>query len=335
MIEEQTMGRVRSHCGWKSFAARIGVGGLVCCLVVLGASGAQAQSLNPPIVVTVQAAVTTPPTVPVAGSLTVPPVAGSPNLSSPAGTGTVPAITRYSDPLSDMATAALDALRTGASTRGTQAFAATQATTPNTSARAASVQGPAASQSGQGSWSSVVIDTAQLSDYLSGSVISAPISPTISVALAALPAEPSARYAATLHALAGMVGTRAKVDAAALETVWLRTEERRMRAVLTAMAQVGTMYRAAGTQPGGFDCSGLTSYAWAQAGVKIPRTSTDQIAAAAIRSPDQLLPGDIIWHPGHIGLYLGVGDAMVHSSQTGKPVEVKGWGRAQRWGSPI
>ena len=334
MIEEQTMGRVRSYCGWKSLAAGIGVGGLVCCLVALGTSAAQAQSLNPPIVVTVQAAVTTPPTVPVTTPPTVA-VAGSLNPSSPAGTGTVPAITRYSDPLSDMSTAALDALRTGSSTRGTQAFAATQATTPNTSARAASVQGPAASQSGQGSWSSVVIDTAQLGDYLFGTAISAPISPTISVALAALPVEPSARYAATLHALAGLVGARAKVDAAALETVWLRTDERRMRTVLTAMAQVGTMYRAAGNQPGGFDCSGLTSYAWAQAGVKIPRTSTDQIAAAAVRSPDQLLPGDIIWHPGHIGLYLGVGDAMVHSSQTGKPVEVKGWGRAQRWGSPI
>ncbi len=326
MIEKQSMGRVRSHCGWQSLGAGIGVGGLMCCLVAMGASAAQAQSLNPPIVVTVQAAVTTPPIVLAAGSL---------NPSSPAGTAVAPAITRYSDPLSDMATAALDALRTGAVTRGAQPFASLQSTPPITSVKPASVPGPAASQSGQGAWSSVVIDTAQLSDYLFGTVISAPISPTVAVALAALPAEPSARYAATLHALAGMVGTRAKVDAAALETVWLRTDERRMRAVLTATAQVGTMYRAAGNQPGGFDCSGLTSYAWAQAGVKIPRTSTDQIAAAAIRAPDQLLPGDIIWHPGHIGLYLGVGDAMVHSSQTGKPVEVKGWGRAQRWGSPV
>jgi cell wall-associated NlpC family hydrolase len=138
-----------------------------------------------------------------------------------------------------------------------------------------------------------------------------------------------------IHMLAYEVAARAKVDAAALELVWRRTDERRMRAVLSALAQVGTPYRSAGNQPGGFDCSGLTSYAWSQAGVKIPRSSGDQISAVAPRTIDQLLPGDLVWHPGHIGMYLGVSDAMVHSPQTGKTVEVRKINRGVRYGSPL
>ena len=138
-----------------------------------------------------------------------------------------------------------------------------------------------------------------------------------------------------LHLLASLVADRTKVDVVALESSWLRVDERRLRVVLSAMAQVGTPYRYTGNQPGGFDCSGLTSFSWSQVGVKIPRTSTDQINALAPRSFEQLLPGDLIWRPGHIGIYLGVGDAMVHSPQTGKTVEVRKMGKASRFGSPL
>ena len=135
--------------------------------------------------------------------------------------------------------------------------------------------------------------------------------------------------------LAYEVGARTKVDPAALENIWRRTEDRRMRAVLSALAQVGTPYRAAGNQPGGFDCSGLTSYAWSQAGLKIARSSGDQINATSPRMFEQMLPGDLIWRPGHVGMYLGFGDAMVHSPQTGKTVEVRTIGKGVRFGSPL
>jgi peptidoglycan DL-endopeptidase CwlO len=185
------------------------------------------------------------------------------------------------------------------------------------------------------SWSSVVIATEDISAYVTGTIVVDDQDPRIAAVLAALPVEPASRYEATLVQLAAMVAERTKVSADALVKVWRSTDDRRMKAILTAMAQVGTRYRYTGNQPGGFDCSGLTSYAWAQAGVKIPRTSTEQISKLSPRSIEQMLPGDLIWRPGHIGLYLGVGDAMVHSPQTGKTVEVKKIGRSSRWASPL
>ena len=344
MIEKQWFRRGRSGPAWGCCA---GVVVAVGAMTLSGTVAANAQSLTPPTlsptVVVVQAAVTIPPTLPLTpappGSLSAPTTAASATVT----TKPVGAVSRYSDPLSDMASAALDALRNGSAGGTTQSFSAVPpgavATAPVTLVRAAPSAQPSASATvaatGDTPWSAVVIDTAQLSEYLSGVAVSMPINPSVSAALAALPTEPSARYSATLHALAVIVAARTKVDVAGLEAAWARTEPRRMRTILTAMAQVGTMYRSAGNQPGGFDCSGLTSYAWAQAGVKIPRTSGDQINAAALRSPDQVQPGDIVWHPGHVGLTLGYGDAMVDSPQTGRPVEVTRWGRAQRWGSPV
>jgi peptidoglycan DL-endopeptidase CwlO len=120
-----------------------------------------------------------------------------------------------------------------------------------------------------------------------------------------------------------------------LDRAWASAEPRRMVAVLAALSQVGTPYRYAGNEPGGFDCSGLTSFAWGVAGVKIPRTSSDQIAAVSPRSADALLPGDLVWRPGHVMMYIGVGDLVVDSPQTGKSITIRSWGRTSRYGSPI
>ncbi len=126
-----------------------------------------------------------------------------------------------------------------------------------------------------------------------------------------------------------------KLSADKLEQAWAAADPRRMVAVYAALAQVGTNYRYSGNEPGGFDCSGLTSYGWSVAGVKIPRTSTDQINAAGARSADQLLPGDLVWRPGHIMMYLGAGEYVIDSPQTGKQVMVRQWGRTSRYGSPL
>lgn len=242
----------------------------------------------------------------------------------------------FSDPLADLASAALGALPGGPvlappvsagtglvdgqiPTAAGPAPAVQFAFTPTTVALDPNVPRPPSSEG----VSSAIINTSDLGDYVLGTAIVAPISQESQKILAALPTATAERYMALLRAMAKVVGPRTKTDPTALEAVWVRTDGRRMKAILTAMAQVGTRYRFTGNQPGGFDCSGLTSYAWSQAGVKIPRTSTLQYQGLTKKAASELLPGDIIWHPGHVSMYLGVGQAVVDAPQTGKTVLVK------------
>ena len=71
----------------------------------------------------------------------------------------------------------------------------------------------------------------------------------------------------------------------------------------------------------GFDCSGLTMWAHAQAGVIIPRTSGQQLAAGTRIPMGQQLPGDIAWTPGHVMLYIG-GGMSIEAQQTGTNVMI-------------
>ncbi len=74
-----------------------------------------------------------------------------------------------------------------------------------------------------------------------------------------------------------------------------------------AWAQVGKRYCWGGTGPACFDCSGLVQRAWGAAGVRLPRTA-DAIASELPEVPlDRVQPGDILWWPGHVGLYAGGG----------------------------
>jgi cell wall-associated NlpC family hydrolase len=144
------------------------------------------------------------------------------------------------------------------------------------------------------------------------------------------------RFADARWTVAALAAPRGGVDAVALNSVWARTEERRMVAVLAALSQVGVPYRRNRSEPGvGFDCSGLTAFAWGAAGVTLARNSSSQINAAASRPLAEVQPGDLVQYPGHVMLALGLGDAMVHAPYTGRTVEVKPWSRARRAGSPI
>ncbi|MDD2981091.1 MAG: NlpC/P60 family protein [Hespellia sp.] len=90
--------------------------------------------------------------------------------------------------------------------------------------------------------------------------------------------------------------------------------------VAAAWSQIGVPYVWGGTSPGsGLDCSGLTQYCHAQAGISIPRTSGAQLAGGTIVSDPQ--PGDICWTPGHVAIYIG-GGQMIEAQQTGVPVKV-------------
>ncbi|MCD1285433.1 C40 family peptidase [Brevibacterium sp. GP-SGM9] len=84
---------------------------------------------------------------------------------------------------------------------------------------------------------------------------------------------------------------------------------------------VGTPYVSGGTSQSGWDCSGYTSWVYGKVGVNLPRTSGAQKGAGKVVSASEAKPGDIIWHPGHVGIYAGGGqmyDAGSPSSGTSK-----------------
>lgn len=109
----------------------------------------------------------------------------------------------------------------------------------------------------------------------------------------------------------------------AMANAWASTPIIHQRAVLAAMTQVGVPYRRNTSVEGvGFDCSGLTTYAWAEPGVELFRQSGTQISRAAQLDRSTARAGDLVHYPGHIMIYLGVDDAIIHSVQTGRTVEL-------------
>lgn len=112
-------------------------------------------------------------------------------------------------------------------------------------------------------------------------------------------------------------------DELAMVDAWSSTTISHQRAVLGALTQVGVPYRTnTSVENEGFDCSGLTTYAWAGAGVELFRQSGSQISDSKRVDRESAKAGDLVHYPGHIMLYLGVDDAIVHSIQTGRTVEV-------------
>lgn len=112
-------------------------------------------------------------------------------------------------------------------------------------------------------------------------------------------------------------------DELAMVDAWSSAPLGHQRAVLGALTQVGVPYRTNTSEEGvGFDCSGLTTYAWQGAGVELYRQSGSQIAQARSLTQDEAKAGDLVHYPGHVMLYLGIEDAIVHSVQTGRTVEI-------------
>jgi cell wall-associated NlpC family hydrolase len=81
----------------------------------------------------------------------------------------------------------------------------------------------------------------------------------------------------------------------------------------------GTMYVYGGTTPAGFDCSGYTSYVMRKVGISLPRTSGAQRAATRRVSRGDAVPGDLVFMPGHVGIYAGNG-RMWDAPRTGKAI---------------
>jgi len=83
---------------------------------------------------------------------------------------------------------------------------------------------------------------------------------------------------------------------------------------------IGTPYRSSGSSPGGFDCSGYTSYVYKQFKIDLPRVSKDQYKFGKSVDASQAKPGDLVAFTSngrinHVGIYIGNGE-FIHSSST-------------------
>ena len=95
-------------------------------------------------------------------------------------------------------------------------------------------------------------------------------------------------------------------------------------AVLEIAARyVGVPYRSGGKTPAGFDCSGFTSYVYGQLGIYLPSISSAQRYAGVEVSRADAKPGDIIWTPGHVGIYAG-GNMQIDSPRPGLTIQFRG-----------
>ncbi|MBD0424992.1 C40 family peptidase [Streptomyces sp. TRM S81-3] len=126
--------------------------------------------------------------------------------------------------------------------------------------------------------------------------------------------------------------------AAEAQTAWLgsgilkdlkgdATEQGR-KAVEYATAQIGKPYQWGAEGPKAFDCSGLTSQAWASAGRALPRTSQAQWKQLRHVDVKDMRPGDLVIYfddASHVGMYVGDGK-VVHAPRPGRSVTIAGAG---------
>lgn len=133
---------------------------------------------------------------------------------------------------------------------------------------------------------------------------------------------------------------RLAIDPTRMVNAWRAADTTHQLVLVVGFTQLGTPYRHNSSKPGiGFDCSGFTTFAWGQVGVSLARQSRSQIRAAAPRSIDTAQAGDLVYYPGHVMLWLGVDNAIVHSPYSGRDVQVDTIShrrtRSAKFGNPV
>ena len=118
--------------------------------------------------------------------------------------------------------------------------------------------------------------------------------------------------------------TSAPAGSAAVSTASTSTSGNAI--VDTARTALGTPYSWGGSSLSGMDCSGLVAYAYGQAGIDVPRTSSQQAAAGQSISQSELQPGDLVVWPGHVAIYAGDGKIIDASGSKQQVVEREIWG---------
>ncbi len=151
--------------------------------------------------------------------------------------------------------------------------------------------------------------------------------------------EARSQFDSIRDAVAAEAATRLGLDPAAMQAAWREADAEHQSALLAAFSQLGTRYKAFAATPGvGFDCSGLTSWAWGQAGVSLFHQSRTQINNSRAVTRDTAQAGDLVYYPGHVMMYLGIDNAIIHAPNTGRSVEVsfiaKRRANSARFGDP-
>ena len=102
------------------------------------------------------------------------------------------------------------------------------------------------------------------------------------------------------------------------------------QALAVAYNYIGTPYVAYAAGPGGFDCSGLVMFSFAQIGVSVPHGANGIANMGTVIDASQAEPGDLVWYPGqHIGFWVSPG-LMLDAPIPGRTVGVH-----QIWGAPL
>ncbi|MFF5538161.1 NlpC/P60 family protein [Streptomyces cinerochromogenes] len=118
------------------------------------------------------------------------------------------------------------------------------------------------------------------------------------------------------------------LDTGVLKDVHGKASAQGEKAVKYATRQLGKPYVWGAEGPDSFDCSGLTSQAWASAGHPVPRTSQEQWRQLEHVDVKDMRPGDLVIYfddASHVAMYIGDG-AIIHAPRPGRTVTIAGAG---------
>ncbi|MET7682672.1 NlpC/P60 family protein [Streptomyces sp. NPDC005423] len=133
---------------------------------------------------------------------------------------------------------------------------------------------------------------------------------------------------AELERQAAYKAQTAWLDSGVLKDVNGKATAEGKAAVAYATAQLGKPYVWGAEGPDSYDCSGLTSQAWAAAGDPVPRTSQEQWKQLRHVDVRDMRPGDLIIYfddASHVAMYIGDG-AIIHAPRPGRTVTIAGAG---------